>query len=332
MLADFRILGPLEVVDVEGHRLDLGAPRQRAVLAALLVHLNEVVSIDRLIDELWGDTPPGAATTSLQAYVSNLRRVLEPDRAPRTPAAILVTEAPGYVLRVAPEQVDAYRFERLAADAHRALGAGDGAGALATLDRALGLWRGEPLGDFSYEAFAGPEISRLNELRAAAEEDRVEALLVVGDQTGALAAVRPLVVRHPLREGLRALQMRALYDAGRQAEALRAYDDTRRVLADELGVEPGPALQRLHRQVLDHDLSRPVDAGARTPETASEPSRRARSPTAAPRPVLLGRDAPLAALRRALTEAEHGRTRMVLIEGEPGIGKTPRLGAPRLRN
>jgi len=325
MLAEFRTLGPLEVVDVEGRRVDLGAPRQRAVLAVLLIHLNEVVSIDRLIDELWGDTPPGAATTSLQAYVSNLRRVLEPERAPRTSATVLVTEAPGYVLRVAPEQVDAIRFERLAADGHRDLAAGEGTSALSTLDEALGLWRGDALADFSYEAFAVAEISRLHELRAAAEEDRVEALLMVGDQTGALAAVRSLIVRHPLRERLRWLQMRALYGAGRQAEALRAYEDARRALIDELGVEPGSDLQRLHRQVLDHDLADLTDEVAPAPVAPHEPARRTRSPSVA-RSGLLGRDGPLTTLHRALTDAVGGRTRMVLIEGEPGIGKT-RLAA-----
>src|SRR4051812_46922350 len=135
---EFRILGPLEAVDAAGRRIDLGARRQRAVLAVLLVHLGEVISIDRLIDDLWGEVPPNAATASLQAYVSNLRRVLEPQRRPRQPAAVLVTEAPGYALRVPAESVDAVRFDRFAAQGRRALASGDATQAIASFDAALG--------------------------------------------------------------------------------------------------------------------------------------------------------------------------------------------------
>src|SRR5262245_45567587 len=229
---DFRILGPLEVLDDDRRRLDLGAPRQRAVLAVLLVSVDHVVSVDRLIDDLWGEAPPSAATASLQAYVSNLRRVLEPQRRPRTPARVVVTEAPGYALRIPVEQLDAARFERLATHAHRALVAGDAAAALRSCDAALGLWRGGALADFTYEPFAASEIARLDELRAGAEEDRVESRMMVGDDAGALAALRPLVAAHPLRERLRALQIQLLYRSGRQAEAVRAYEDARDGLHD----------------------------------------------------------------------------------------------------
>ena len=322
---DFRILGPFEVIDPDGCRVDLGAPRQRAVLAVLLVLLNQVVSIDRLIDELWGETPPGAATASLQAYVSNLRRVLEPGRMPRTPAKIVVTEAPGYALRVAPDQVDAYRFERLAAEAHRALQSGDASGALRTLDAALTLWRGPAYAEFTYQPFATHEISRLHELRAAAEEDRVESRLLIGDGPGALAALGPLIASSPLRERLRALKMRVLYRSGRQAEALRTYDEARRLLAEELGLEPGRELQLLHRQMLEQDPAldaAPHFAPAAPVTTTPAPP----PPAAARRPVFIGRADALNRLRAAMGEAVAGRTRMVLVEGEPGIGKS-RLAA-----
>jgi DNA-binding SARP family transcriptional activator len=321
---DFRILGPLEVVDPGGRRLDLGTPRQRAVLAVLLVRLNHVVSIDRLIDELWGETPPSAATASLQAYVSNLRRALEPDRMPRAPAKVVVTEAPGYALRVAPDQVDGWRFERLAAEAHRGLERGDAVGALRTLDAALGVWRGSAYADFAYEPFAVAEIARLHELRSAAEEDRVESMLLIGDKSGALAALEPLIAAAPLRERLRALRMRVLYRSGRQAEALRAFDETRRLLAEELGVEPGRELQLLHRQMLEQDPALDIsESVVWTTPAVTAPVRLSRP---GPRPAFVGRVDALNRLRAAMEDAAAGRSRMVLVEGEPGIGKT-RLGA-----
>jgi DNA-binding SARP family transcriptional activator len=319
---DFRVLGRLEVADDAGRLINLGAPRQRAVLAVLLVHLNQVVSIDRLIDELWGESPPNAATASLQAYISNLRRALEPDRSPRTPATVLVTEAPGYVLRVPLDQLDAVRFEELATAGRRALEKGDPHGAVTALDHALGMWRGDAFAEFAYGSFATSAISRLNELRASAEEDLVEAKLLAGDGSEALAALGRLVAIHPLRERLRALQIRALYRAGRQGDALRAFEDARRLLADELGIEPGRELQALQRQVLTHDpvLDEGVD-GARPnlPEPDFLPP-----PTAETthQPVLVGRDDAVAVLEQAVDDARAGHTRLALIEGEPGIGKT----------
>jgi DNA-binding SARP family transcriptional activator len=318
---DFRVLGPLEVADAGGTRINLGAPLQRAVLAVLLVHLNEVVSIDRLIDELWGETPPNAATASLQAYVSNLRRALEPDRPVRTPPTVLVTEAPGYVLHVPPEQLDAVRFEDLAVAGRRALESGDGPGALTLLDRALGMWRGDAFAEFAYGSFAAAAISRLHELRASAEEDRVEARLLVADDAGALAALGRLVTIYPLRERLRALQMRALYGAGRQAEALRAFDEARRLLAEELGVEPGRELQTLHRQVLTQDPALDHTAAPTRPHLPERADVRSQAPVTR-RPSFVGRDDALGRLEAAVAEAAAGRTRIVLVEGEPGIGKT----------
>jgi DNA-binding SARP family transcriptional activator len=309
----------LEVVDADGGRVELGAPRQRAVLAVLLAHANEVVSIDRLIDELWGQTPPNAATSSLQAYVSNLRRALEPRRAPRTPSTVLVTEAPGYVLRVSGDDVDAVRFEHHATAGRRALESGDVGTALESLEAALRLWRGDAFADFAYESFAAMEIARLHERRAAAEEDRVEAMLIASDHVGALAAVGRLVAEYPLRERLRALQIRVLYSAGRQAEALRAFEETRRLLADELGLEPGRELQVLHRQVLNHDVAlegiRPV-ARARREEERPPPASHGSGSS------FVGRIAALRRVEAVVEGALGGRSSLVLIEGEPGIGKT----------
>jgi DNA-binding SARP family transcriptional activator len=318
---DFRVLGPLEVVDAGGTRINLGAPLQRAVLAVLLAHVNAVVSIDRLIDELWGETPPNAATASLQAYVSNLRRALEPDRPPRTPATVLVTEAPGYLLRVSPTQVDAMRFEDLATAGGRAIERGDGIEALTLLDRGLALWRGDAYAEFAYGSFAAAAVSHLDELRASAEEDRVEAKLLVADESGALAALSRLVAIYPLRERLRALQMRALYGAGRQAEALRAFDEARRLLADELGVEPGPELQALHRRVLAQDPTLDNAMASVRPRPAERAEARVREAVTR-RPSFVGRDDAIARLEHAVEDAIAGRSRIVLVEGEPGIGKT----------
>jgi DNA-binding SARP family transcriptional activator/tetratricopeptide (TPR) repeat protein len=270
---------------------------------------------------LWGETPPNAATASLQAYVSNLRRVLEPGRPPRTPPTVLVTEAPGYVLHVPPAQLDAVRFENLAIDGRLSVEAGDGTGALTLLDRALGMWRGDAFAEFAYGSFAAAAIARLHELRAAAEEDRVEAKLLVADESGALAALGRLVKTYPLRERLRALQMRALYAAGRQAEALRAFDETRHLLADELGVEPGRELQTLHRQVLAQDPA--LEHTVATTRPHLPVCAEAGPPVAAARrPSFVGRADALAHLEAAVADAVAGRTRIVLVEGEPGIGKT----------
>jgi DNA-binding SARP family transcriptional activator len=319
MVMQFGILGPLEVV-VDGVRLDLGAHRQRALLAILLIRVDEVVSLDRLIDQLWGDTPPNAATGSLQVYVSNLRRVLEPDRAPREPARLLITEAPGYRLRAQPETVDAVRFERLASEGHNLLDAHDPWAAIDRFDRALGLWRGEALADFRFEQFVDATVSRLDELRAAVEEDRVVAQLAVGDHTGAVRAAERLIGVHPFRERLRALQMVALYRSGRQADALRAFDAARRVLADELGLQPGPELQALVQQVLAHDPT--LDAYA--PAGDVPPAEPVVSGTIGARPAgsFVGRAELLDDVAGALGESLHGHTRFVLVGGEPGIGKT----------
>ena len=245
---EFRILGPLEVVD-QGRVLHLGTGRQLALVALLLLHANETVSVDRIVDELWGDSPPPTAAKIVRNSVSLLRRELG-DR--------LVTQPPGYLLRVEEGELDSRRLER-------AVEIGDGD----ELADALALWRGTPLSQFAYEAFAQNEIARLEELRLAAIEARAEAQLARGRHASEVASLDALNQQHPLRERLAAQLMLALYRSGRQAEALEVYQRTRRGLADELGIEPGPALRELERKILNQDESlgtpvTPVDLEART--------------------------------------------------------------------
>ena len=238
---EFRILGRLEVVD-DGRVVPVERQRARAVLAFLLLHANEPVSADRLIDEVWGPEPPKSAAASLQNYVSHLRKALGRD--------VLVTEASGYVLRVDPERFDLARFERLVAEARQE----EPRERAEKLRAALALWRGAPLEDLAFESFAQPAIRRLEESRLEAIEERIEAELALGrdDLAGEL---EELVEQHPLREQFRAQLMRALYAAGRQADALAAYRNARRMLQDELGLEPGEALRALERKILDQDPS-----------------------------------------------------------------------------
>jgi DNA-binding SARP family transcriptional activator len=238
---EFRILGPLEVVE-HGRLLELGGARQRTLLALLLTRANEIVSADRLIDELWGAQPPRTATNALQYHVSQLRKVLGPNGA-------IVTQDPGYTIRVGPDELDLLRFEALVAEARRA------APDLAAqrLRQALALWRGPALVDLANEAFAQAEIPRLEELRVEALERRFEADLALGRYAELVGEGQALVREHPLRERPRALLIKALYGSGRQVEALHVYRETRQLLVDELGIEPSPALQALQQAVLRHD-------------------------------------------------------------------------------
>jgi DNA-binding SARP family transcriptional activator len=248
---EFRILGPLEVVD-GGLALPLGGLRQRALLALLLTRANEVVSTDRLIDQLWGARAPKTAANALQYHVSQLRKTLAPSQA-------IVTQEPGYVIRVGPDELDLLRFERLVEDAQRS----PAEVAARNLREALGLWRGSPLADLADQPFAHTEILRLEELRLAAKELRLEADLALGGHTELVGEIELLVREHPLRERLRAALMRALYGAGRQAEALRVYRDTRSMLVEELGIEPSPALHELEQAILRQDAALgPTDGAA----------------------------------------------------------------------
>jgi DNA-binding SARP family transcriptional activator len=236
-MLEFRLLGPLEASDETGDLL-LGGKKQRAVLALLLLDANRVVSTDRLIDALWGETPPRTAATSLQNFVSQLRKTLGPE--------MVETRPPGYILHASADQIDLERFERLVADA----ALDDPQARAADLREALLLWRGAPLADFRFDAWAETEIARLDELRLAALEERIAAELDAGRHAALVGELESLVAQHPVRERLRAHLMLALYRSGRQTEALEVYQQARRWLTAELGIEPGNELQELHRAIL----------------------------------------------------------------------------------
>ena len=241
----FQVLGPLEAWE-GGGRLALGGPKQRLVLAHLLLRANQVVPADRLIDQVWGEEPPDAVRSALQAYVSRLRRSLGAGRLQGRP--------PGYLLRAAPEEVDVLRFEDLVGQARRRA-ATEPRAAVRLLDEAMALWRGPALADLAQEPSLGPELARLEELRLAAREERIDALLVLGRHGEVVAELERLTKEQPLRERQWAQLLLALYRSGRQAEALGAYQQARQTLAEELGIDPSPALQRLHQQVLRQDAA-----------------------------------------------------------------------------
>jgi peptide/nickel transport system substrate-binding protein len=243
----FSILGPLEVRRGDTS-LPLGTAKQRALLAVLLLHANEVVSRDRLIDSLWGERPPESAHHTLEAYVSRLRKVLHADG-----ERVLLTRSPGYVLRVGFDELDLHRFERLTEEGRRALEHDMPERAAILLREALGLWRGCALADVEYEPFAQAEAERLEGLRVAAVEDEIDAELALGRHAAVVPRLQSLVAEQPLREQLRAQLMLGLYRCGRQADALQAYREARAYLLEELGLEPGPMLRKLEHDILAHD-------------------------------------------------------------------------------
>jgi len=256
---ELRILGPLEVRTDEGV-VSLPRRRERVLLAALLLRPGVVVSTDQLVEAIWGESPPRTATGSLQNAVSELRKALGHD--------VLQTRPPGYVLNVGPEAVDARRFEQAVQEAV----AQEPAERAETLASALALWRGPALADLADEPFARNEAARLDELRLAATEDRLDADLELGRGAELVAEIEAHVAANPLRERLRGQVMVALYRAGRQAEALEAYQAARSALVDGLGIDPSPALQELERRVLRQDPSLLARAEARTAEPASAPA------------------------------------------------------------
>ncbi|MDL4813307.1 BTAD domain-containing putative transcriptional regulator [Actinomadura opuntiae] len=294
-----RVLGAFEA-EVAGVRAALGGPRQRAVLALLVAARGEVVPVDRMIEDLWRGEPPAQAVTSLQAYVSNLRRLLEPGRPPRAPARVLVSAAPGYALRLPEEAVDAWRFAALARDPERAA-------------EALVLWRGPAFAEFADEDWARAEIGYLNELRLAARERHVAALLRAGDAAAAVPEAELLTRDEPLREeGWRLLAL-ALWGSGRQADALAALREVRATLAGELGLDPSPALADLETAILQQRTDAfDLPAPAPVPVPAPAPGG----------PAFLGRDEELAALTGLAAE---GGVRVALVTGEAGLGKTALL-------
>jgi len=247
---EFRILGPFEVRE-EGEALPLGGAKQRALLAVLLLHANEAVSADRLIDALWGERAPETAAHTLQVYVSQVRKALR--SAEDGARDVLVTRPPGYLLRVQTNELDLEIFKEQVEQGRRAMAEGDPAEAARLLAAGLDQWRGPPLEEFAYETFAQATIAKLEELRLSAIEDKIEADLALGRHPDLVGELQMLVAEHPLRDRLRAQYMLALYRSGRQAEALEAYREARRMLTEELGIDPAPELQRLERAILAQD-------------------------------------------------------------------------------
>jgi DNA-binding SARP family transcriptional activator len=319
---EFRMLGPLEVVDDHGRPLGLGGAKQRALLAVLLLHAGEVVSAERLVDELWGEDPPKSARSVLQVYVANLRKVLEPGRARRAAGGVLRTRPPGYLVAVAPDDLDLGHFERLAEQGRAALAAGDAEEAAGLLRGALELWRGPALADVALEASGQAEIAGLEERRLAALEDRIEAELAAGRHSELVGELEAVIAAHPLRERLHGQFLLALYRSGRQAEALEAYRRMRETLAEELGIDPGRPLQDLERAILAQDPTLDwVPAAAAASQLAAGQPAPGRRPGTLPVPPT-----PLVGRQRALAEVgalvRQGHTRLVTLTGVGGTGKT----------
>jgi DNA-binding SARP family transcriptional activator len=289
---DFRLLGPLEVVSEREGPIALGGAKQRSLLAVLLLQANEVVSTDRLIDQLWGAEPPATAAKSIQVYVSRLRKALGEER--------LVTRPPGYVLRVESSDVDLGRFEQLVSEAGRA--APDSAAR--KLGDSLALWRGPALADLAYEPFAQVEIARLEEMRLAVLEQRIDADLALGRHAELVAELDALVSRHPLRERLRAQLMLALYRSARQAEALDAYRAARRELQEGLGLDPSGELQQLEQAILRHDPELDLPPKPATEGVRPSPRAEGLTPGASPERSLLLVPRALSALDALLPLAE----------------------------
>jgi DNA-binding SARP family transcriptional activator len=321
----FLVLGPLEVI-ADGRAVALPAAKHRALLTALLVRANQTVPADGLIDALWEGQPPASAAKTLQTYVSQLRRELEPGAGGgwRT----LRTVDGGYRLHVDPDRFDAGRFERLAADGRQALNRTDPASGAAWLSEGLALWRGPAYGELADAPFARAEAARLEELRLVVLEWRAEAELALGGHAGLVGEMEELVAREPFRERLWAYLMLALYRSGRQAEALRAYRRLRDNLADQLGIDPSPELRRLEERILRQDPS----LNLATPSARPHDDRSRLPPVFAttPKAPLVGRDSELGRLRQAWAEARTSGPRLVVMSGEPGIGKS-RLAAELAR-
>ncbi|MEM9035155.1 MAG: BTAD domain-containing putative transcriptional regulator [Actinomycetota bacterium] len=299
------ILGPLHLAQ-DGIEVDPGPRKQRLLLLRLLVAHRRAVPVDRLVSALWGEDPPGSPTASLRAYASNLRALLEPDRAPRA-ASLLVNRADSYLLDLPAGMLDAELFED---DLDRARGTLDAWLRLRSVDQALDRWRGEPMVDAADLPFARPTSARLAGLRREAGELRVEALLELSSTADAVAAAEQLVADQPLDERGWALLMRSWYRAGRQADALRAYGRARSVLTAQLGVEPGPELRELEHRILNHQMD------------ATLPLAPAAEVSGADEAPLVGRDAAFATLAGTMAAIPSGRRSIAVISGEAGVGKT----------
>ncbi|MFF5202137.1 ATP-binding protein [Micromonospora parva] len=309
-----RVLGPLEVEVDTGGPVDLGGPRQRAVLALLLAARGEVVSVGQLIEDLWrGDAPP-RAIASLQAYISHLRRLVEPARERRAPARVLVTAAPGYALRLPADAVDAGRFETLLAEA-RAVGPTDPSRARHLLRDGLDLWRGRAYAEFAGEPWAQPEVLRLEELRLGARELLLDVTVRCGDAAEAVPEAELLTRQAPLREESWRLLALALWRTGRQGDALAALRRARATLADQLGLDPGPALVEVESAILGQRLDL-------LPPATPAPVRAGRQVS---QEVFVGREVEGEALRQAAADTVASGPRVAVLSGEAGAGKTSLL-------
>ena len=330
---EFRILGTLEASE-NGQVLDLGALKQRALLALLVINANRVVSTDRILEELWGDEAEGKEN-ALWVYISRLRSVLEPDRSDRGESTVLLTRDHGYTLLAEPSSVDALRFESEVGQA-RSLMKDDPQAASAMLGEALALWRGPALEEFAYEEFAQREISRLEELRLGGLEDRIDSDLRIGLAGELVSELEALYEEHPLRERPVGQLMLALYRAGRQAEALRAFERFRRTLGEEMGIDPSPELHRLEEQILLHD-SRLRPLGERRSPVRSAAGAEVANPFKGLRSFVeddaadfFGRDRLLADVIRRIVDGE----RLIALVGPSGSGKSSAVRAgliPALR-
>ena len=309
-VASFEVLGPLEL-RVAGESVPVGGPKQRALLALLVLRANEVFPRDELVEELWLGNPPSTAVNALQGYVSDLRQAFAAVKNPGFGPDRLVTRAPGYVLGVEAGELDLDVFERLATEARGDLDDRRPAAAAPKLHEALELWRGPPLAEFSSELLHA-ERRRLEELRLAALEDRVDADLALGRHAELVVELTGLVTEYPLRERFRGQLMVALYHAGRQADALDVYWNTRRTLVDELGIEPSMTLQRLHQAILRQDPS--LEPALAPPRAVAR-----RVDVPAPAVPLVGRASELADIGRSLRTED---IRLVTLTGPGGIGKT----------
>jgi predicted ATPase/DNA-binding SARP family transcriptional activator len=298
----FGILGRFEVADDQGRELELGGLKQRSVLAILLLHAGEVVSRDRLIDELWGERPPATATKTIQVYVSNLRKALGDP--------VLLTRGAGYVLDIGRADIDAHRFEALLADGRGALGAGDSRGAAKVLGEALQMWRGPPLSDFAYDPFAQSEIARLEDLRLQAVMERIDADLALGAGAELIGELDPIIAANPFQERLRGQLMIALYRAGRRSDALAVYREVSELLREELGLEPSRTLRELELSILRQDVSLDPVPGAGKVRAGNLP---------VPTTPFVGRARELAEVTGLL---QSSGTRLLTLTGAGGTGKT----------
>ncbi|MEZ0354843.1 BTAD domain-containing putative transcriptional regulator [Mycobacterium sp. SA01] len=305
--------------------VDVGGPRQRSLLARLALAKGQVVSVDRLIEDLWHGEPPPKALSALQAYVSHLRRVLEPGRERRAPATVIVSAAPGYRLALPADSVDAWWFDE---QVRTAESEPDPARRVDLLDDALEHWAGEPYAEVSDAAWAIAEIARLAELRLAAIELRASSQLALGYHNAVVGALERVVLEHPTREGAAGILATALYRAGRQAAALAVLRSTRDHLADELGLEPGRALRDLERDILSQAAHLDDDD---QPSALPLPQAPAHVPNIAEPSAPHGRSRELAAIDAAAHDARLGGSRLVWVGGEAGAGKTTVTGAAAAR-